>query len=302
MDLLAGKGVVITGAGRGLGRAYALDAAAHGAAVVVNDVDRDKADEVVAEIQAAGGKAVADAASVADWSAAEAMITRCVDAFGRIDGLVNNAGLFYVTPPWDDDEQRMRRLIEVNVLGTLFCATHALRRMKAQGGGSIVNITSGAHAGIPSMAAYGASKGAAASYTYSAAMDAAPFGVRVNAVSPIGTTRMGLAQDGGMSDELELTPEAERDLQTRRPRLVPPERVSPLVTFLLSDLSAGVTGQVIRLEDRQLGLVGHPVVLQPVEEREGWTPELVAEAFRTNFDSRLCPVGHGVADYRRPSS
>lgn len=298
MGVLDGKAVVITGAGRGLGRAYALDAARHGAAVVVNDIDEDTARAVVAEIEAAGGQAVADSHSVADWAAAEALVARCEEAFGAIDGLVNNAGLFYVGDPWDEEEQRLRRLIEVNVLGSLFCATHALRRMKARGQGSIVNVTSGAHAGIPRMAIYGASKGAVASYTYSAAMDAMAHGVRVNAVSPIGTTRMSMATaTGRVSDEVEWDADAEQALQGQRPRQVPPERVAPLVTYLLSDLAAGVTGQVVRLEDRQLGLFEHPILVDPVEERAEWTPELVAEAFRTAFKGRLRPVGHRAAAY-----
>src|SRR5581483_6486093 len=112
-ELLSGRGVVITGAGRGLGRAFALAAAAAGAGVVVNDVDIEQADEVVAEIEAAGGRAVAARGSVADWGQAEALIDECVQRFGAIDGLVNNAVAYtYYGHPWDEGEQQIREAVD----------------------------------------------------------------------------------------------------------------------------------------------------------------------------------------------
>src|SRR5207253_11354170 len=124
-----------------------------------------------------------------------------------------------------------------------FCGTHAIRRMLAQGGGTIINVSSGAHLGMRHMAAYGATKGGVASLTYTWALDLAPHGIRVNAISPIADTRMADA----------LGPRA------RRPGW-PPEHTAPLVSFLLSDPSRGISGQVIRLNGRQLGLIAHPAV------------------------------------------
>lgn len=294
MAVLDGKAVVVTGAGRGLGRAYALDAAAHGAAVVVNDIDRGPAEEVVREITAAGGRAMAAGGSVAEWSFAESLVQTCVSAYGKLDGLVNNAGLFYTIDPWEDSEARIRRLVEVNVLGTMYCGVHALRQMVAQRSGSLVNITSGAHAGISLMAAYGASKGAAASFTYSTAVDVAKHNVRVNAVSPIGATRMGTAIGGVMSDEAPESPAARRDGSALG---VAPETVAPLVTFLLSDLAHGITGQVVRMQDHSLSLFEHPIIVEPTLEQPHWTPESISAAFDSTLRARLRPVGMGAKTY-----
>lgn len=261
MGILDGRAVVITGAGRGLGRAFARHAAGAGAAVVVNDVDAEPAHETVTAIEAAGGTAVASVGSVADAGYARALISLCRNRFGRIDGLVNNAAVGYHAPPWeDDDAERTRALVETNVLGPLHCGTAAAKAMVAQGNGVLVNVTSGSMIGQRGAAAYSASKGAVASMTYSWAADLARHGVRVNAVSPIAWTRLMAADPNG------------------NPDAHPPERVAPLVTYLLSDLSAGVTGQVLRLADGHLHAVRQPAIIRPVLHRESWTPEEIAAA------------------------
>jgi NAD(P)-dependent dehydrogenase (short-subunit alcohol dehydrogenase family) len=261
MALLGGRAVVITGAGRGLGRAFARHAAASGAAVVVNDVDAEPARETVAAIEAAGGTAVPSIGSVTDADYARALIALCCKRFGKLDGLVNNAAIGYHARPWeDDDAERTRALVETNVLGPLHCGTAAAKVMIAQGNGVLVNVTSGSMIGQRGAAAYSASKGAVASMTYSWAADLARHGVRVNAVSPIAWTRLMAADPNG-------NPEAH-----------PPERVAPLVTYLLSDLSAGVTGQVLRLADGHLHAVRQPAIIRPVLHQDVWTPEEIAAA------------------------
>ena len=173
--VLDGKAVVITGAGRGLGQAFALHAATHGAAVVVNDLDAEPADEMV------------------DPSVATAAIQLCCKEFGRIDGLVDNAGMRYQSPIAEDDPARMRTLIETNVLATMYCGSAAAAALREQGSGSIVNVGSLAMVGRPTASAYSASKGAVASMTVAWAAELAEHGVRVNAICPVAHTRMSLA-------------------------------------------------------------------------------------------------------------
>ncbi len=122
---------------------------------------------------------------MSDWSEAEELIERCVDEFGALDGLVNNAGLYEMCRPEELDEGLLRRIIDVNLLGTAFCGAHAIRRMLAQGHGSIVNVTSGAQTGLPYLSAYGASKAGVAALIRSWAADLVGTGVRVNGLSPM---------------------------------------------------------------------------------------------------------------------
>jgi NAD(P)-dependent dehydrogenase (short-subunit alcohol dehydrogenase family) len=276
---LHGRSVVITGAGRGLGAAYAALAAREGAAVVVNDVDVEQAREVVAGIGAAGGRAVVDASDIATWDGAGALVAHCVDAFGAIDGLVNNAGIFRLAGPDDQDPDDFRAVIEVNLLGTAYCGLHAIRAMRGRGG-SVVNVTSGAHAGSADMGAYGASKGGVASLTYCWAVDLAGSGIRVNAVSPNAQTRMAEAFEKHLGE------------QAQRQNIgKPAEQNAPAVVYLLSDLSAAVHGQVVRIDGTELSLIRHPAVLGDGLRDPQWTVEAVAAAFDGDLAGCLQPLG-----------
>ncbi|MER7008684.1 SDR family oxidoreductase [Dactylosporangium sp. NPDC000555] len=277
---LDGKAVVVTGAGRGLGAAYARLAAAEGAAVVVNDVDADLAGAVVAEIRAAGGRAEAAAGSVATWEGAGAIIGACVDAFGAVDGLVNNAGIFGLAHPSEQDPADFRAILEVNVLGSAYCGLHAIRAMLPRGTGSIVNVTSGAHAGSAAMGAYGASKGAVASLTYCWAADLEGTGVRVNAVSPNAHTRMADVYEAYLGD-------AARGQNVDKS----PDRNAPAVVYLLSDASAGLHGQVVRLDGDELSMMAHPTVQGTGTHDPSWTVGAVAAAFAAGKVGPLSPVG-----------
>ena len=190
MGLLDGKKVVVTGAGRGIGAAIARLAAQEGASVVVNDLDLEPAKEVVADIESAGGQAVAQAADIVDWEGAGSVIDRCVVEFGGIDGLVANAGMFSMSLPAEQRPEDLRRMIEFNSLAVAYPGLHAIRHMEAQGSGSLVNVTSSSVGGLAAMGAYGASKGAVLSLTVGWALDLQPRGVRVNGLSPIAMTRM----------------------------------------------------------------------------------------------------------------
>jgi NAD(P)-dependent dehydrogenase (short-subunit alcohol dehydrogenase family) len=270
MSILEGKAVVITGAGRGLGRAYALHAAACGAAVVVNDIDGQPADEVVSLIEDAGGRAVTSVGSVADPTQAHTAIQRCLDEFGRIDGLVNNAGLRYQAPVWEDTPERMRELIDVNVLGSLYCGSAAARAMRDQGSGSIVNMASLAMVGQPTAATYSSSKGAVCSMTVAWAWDLAEHGVRVNGLFPLAHTRMALT-----------------DTKTPAPPEQTPDRIAPIVTYLLSDLSAAVTGQLIRFTAKKIHIVRQISAKEPVLRNDGWDVDDIAEAFDNHLHAVL---------------
>lgn len=282
MRMLEGKAVVITGSGRGIGAACAMGAAMQGASVVVNDVEADVAEESAAAIRAAGGTAHTCVADISDWEQAGMLIASCIDAYGRIDGLVNNAGAYHMSKAWDFDPVAARTLVEVNVLGTMNCAGRAVKAMVAQGSGSIVNVVSGAHMGIDSLGIYGATKGAVASMVYGWAVDLADTGVRINGLSPFGNTRMA-----------EATSAYRRSIGAldRKSSFQPAESNSPLVEYLLSDRAQGVNGQIVRIDSGEIQLYTHPALLVPPIYRESWTAEQIAEAFDSELRDRLVPCG-----------
>ncbi|TDV57546.1 NAD(P)-dependent dehydrogenase (short-subunit alcohol dehydrogenase family) [Actinophytocola oryzae] len=275
-----GRAVVVTGAGRGLGRAYARHLAESGASVVVNDVDAAEAAAVAAGITAAGGTATA---SDHDVSAdADGLVELCLSAYGRLDGLVNNAGLYHEALPWEEDPARMRRTVLVNVLGALNCQAAATRVMGE--GGAIVNASSGGMFGFPQVSTYAATKGALAALTYSSALDLDERGIRVNAVSPMAYTRM-TASALGRSSTLDSPPLA--GIEDR-----PPEAIAPLVTFLLSDLAAGITGQFLRFDGQKVSVVTTSAFTDhPNVTADEWTPQALAAAFDGPLAAGLQPYG-----------
>jgi NAD(P)-dependent dehydrogenase (short-subunit alcohol dehydrogenase family) len=282
MPLLEHRNVVVTGAGRGLGRSFAIAAAREGAGVVVNDVDGDVAQQVVDEIRGDGGRAVAAVASITEWDSAAEIVDGCVRAFGSIDGLVNNAVAYGFGHPWDQDPGEIRRQIEVNVVGALYCGAHAMRQMRRQRRGSIVNLTSNVMMGSVGMSTYGATKGALASVTFGWALELMGDNVRVNALAPGALTR-GNELAGAF----------------RRPNRAPdsPDLVAPAVVFLLSDLSASMTGQIVMLMGRRLGLISHSKVLEPVLEQDAWSAESIADAYERVYRPQFQPVGRAASTY-----
>lgn len=270
---LTGRAIVITGAARGLGLAYAKAAAAEGAAVVLNDVDGDELEAAAEEIRAAGGSAEAMAGSVADWSFAQRLVAGCVDRFGAIDGLVNNAGIFASSPPWETDEALSRRIVDVNLLGAIAVGTHALAAMVRQQSGSVVNTTSSALMGRPGLAVYGATKAALLSVTSSWAIDGREHGVRVNAFSPSARTRMTAGAPSGVGGQ------------------PPAEANAPVVTYLLSDHSAGVTGQAVQLERDRLIIFSPARLSEHAATVSSPTLAGIVEHFDPVLRANLQPVG-----------
>lgn len=292
MKLLEGKAIVITGAGSGLGAAYARHAAALGASVVVNDISAEGAQTTVDAIRAAGGTAVAHAGDVSSWAYAQSLVDACIDAFGAITGIVNNAGILRIAKILDLTEKDLRQMIEVNLIGTAACASHAARRMLAAGkGGSIVNVTSGSQAGDIALGAYSATKGGVASLTYSWAMELRGTGVRVNALSPLAETAMAAQNKALMSEQA-----ASREVHYAS--LPGPEVNAPVVSFLLSDAASAINGQVVRIAGKQLSFVTHPLIAEPVMEGD-WNDEAVQAAFAETLAGKQQPLGLGYA--RKPN-
>jgi len=206
----ANRVVVITGAGRGLGREYALAFARRGAAVVVNDLGTtlageggptsQPADEVVAEITKSGGRAVANYASVGTPEGARSIIAAALGEFGQIDTLVNNAGILDMKPFADVTLEGLQRHLAVHVVGSFLTCKAVWPHMVARKYGRIVNTVSGGIFGLPGLAEYGPAKGGVFAFTRSLALEALEHGIRVNAIAPQGSTRM--LQASGLSPEL----------------------------------------------------------------------------------------------------
>lgn len=253
---LAGRAILITGAGQGLGREYALAAARAGASVGVNDVDVKSAQETADDILQLGGDAVALGGSVADWDEAAGAVAGVISAFGAIDGIVANAAVMHMGAPWGETEEQLRRIVEVNVLGVQFSVGHALRAFVEAGrGGSVVTVVSGAQHGIAGMSAYGATKGAVNAMTVNWAVEGEPYGIRVNAVSPWALTKMTL-------DHLDRTHADPDSFPT-------PDAIAPLIVSLLSDRTEGITGRILRFDGRRISQ--YDTTLTTLGEEAAWS-------------------------------
>ncbi|WP_164155697.1 SDR family NAD(P)-dependent oxidoreductase [Sandarakinorhabdus rubra] len=259
MALLAGKVAIVTGGGRGLGRAHALALAAHGAAVVVNDLggpvtgggpdekQGGTADAVVAEIIAAGGRAVANRASVADWAGAESIISDAVAAFGRLDIVVNNAGINRPASLAALTEADYDLETAVHLKGTTAVVHHAAALWTREGrqeGRAIINTTSpvGVHP-MPDGGPYCAAKAGIAALTVVAAQELASLGVRANAIAPAARTRMVMASPS-VDQLMPKSDGFDRHL---------PDHVSPLVVYLASPLNR-FTGRIFGVEGPDVAL------------------------------------------------
>ena len=276
--LLEGKVAVVTGAGGGIGREHALALAREGARVVVNDLGSDRhgggrgaemADGVVAEIRAAGGEAVASYDTVATREGADGIVWTALSRFGRIDVLVNNAGILRDRTVLNLSDDDFDRVIDVHLRGTFLCTQAAARAMKVQGkGGRIVNTTSmSGLLGNFGQANYGAAKAGIYGFTRVCALELQKMGITVNAVAPIALTRM-------TSDLQMMKGATERDLG--------PQFIAPAVVFLASDLAAAITGQVIGVEGGRLFVyrMETSAGVQRDAARGPWTAAEIAAAWK----------------------
>ena len=241
---LAGKTVVVTGAGKGIGRAIAERFGAAGSSVVVNDVDAPSAEAVAAGIVEAGGAALAAGADVSDGEQVAAMFAATMETYGTVDVLVNNAGL--VSPMlhfFDADEAWWRRIIDVNLTGHFLCAHQAARIMAKNGGGSIINMSSGgATRAHRSFTAYDASKGGIEALTRAMAVDLGPYNIRVNALMP------GSIDTAGLDAE----ERAYRGVNIPAGRIGDPHDMTGPALFLASEESSYMTGDVLKIDGGML--------------------------------------------------
>jgi NAD(P)-dependent dehydrogenase (short-subunit alcohol dehydrogenase family) len=298
MGLLDGKIAIVTGGGRGLGRAHCLTLAGHGATVVVNDIGaglhgddtvETPADEVVAEITAAGGRAFANDVSVTDWDAVEKLVNGTVEQFGRLDIVVNNAGIIRDRMVFAMSEDEFDAVIAVHLKGTFAVTRHACAYWRAAAkhgapiAGRLINTTSGTGLfGTVGQANYGAAKAGIVSLTTIAALEMRRYGVTVNAISPLARTRMteGIA---AVSDAAAADGFDPRD----------PANASGLVAYLASDAASWLTGQVFRIDgNRVQRLRGWAIAAEYVgSPGQAVTAEELADAL---------PGVYGVAPTGRP--
>lgn len=285
--MLENKVALITGAGRGIGREMALMMAAHGARIVVNDPGvsldgKDETDgpanEVVRDIRASGGEAVADYGSVSDPAAARAMVARAVDTFGRIDVVVNNAGILRDVIFHKMTEEDWDSVIKVHLYGSFYVSRAAAEHFRKQESGTFVHMTSTSGlVGNPGQANYSAAKMGIVGLSKSLALDMAKFNVRSNCISPFAWSRM--------IGSIPNTPDQEERLKGLR--MLTPDKIAPVAVFLASDDSKEVNGQIFAVRGNEIFLMSQPRPLRSVHRSEGWTPETLRDhmlpALKTSF-------------------
>ena len=291
MGVLEDKVVVVTGAGRGVGRAVALDAARAGAAVVANDLGVSLegegdgtpiAEQVAEEIRASGGRAVANRDSVASWQGAQHIVEAALDAFGRIDGVVNNAGNLRDSLFHKMTEEEFDSVIAVHLKGSFNVSRAAAPHFKTQASGAYVHMTSTSGlVGNFGQANYSAAKLGIVGLSKSIALDMNRFGVRSNAVAPFAWTRM--------IDSIPTnTPEQQKRVEGLK-KLVP-KKIAPFVTALVSDAGVGVTGQIFGVRNNEIYLFSQPRPIRTAHTSDGWTPETIAERVFPMFASDFYPL------------
>lgn len=292
MGILDGKVVVVTGGGRGVGRGIALEAAREGARVVVNDLggapegggaDAAPAQAVADEIRAAGGEAVANVDSVATWEAAQRIVQCALDNFGRIDGVVNNAGvlkdaIFHKMTPEDFDT-----VLDVNLRGPFFVSRAAAPHFKDQAAGAFVHMTSSsALIGNLGQANYSAAKLGVVALSKSIALDMQRFNVSSNCIAPFAWTRMV----GTIPTD---TPEQQARVEGLKKMV--PERIAPLTVALLSDAGrTAVNGQIFGVRNNEIYFFSQNRPAITAHAEAGWTPASVVERVFPMMQASFFPL------------
>ncbi|WP_216901063.1 SDR family oxidoreductase [Nocardia alni] len=294
MDL-TGNVAIVTGSGQGLGLAYAKALAAAGAAVVVNDVVADNAEKAAADIAEAGGRAIAVPVAVGTADAAQTLVSRAVEEFGRLDTVVTNAGILRDKVLWNMADEDFDAVIHVHLRGTFTCVREAVRHFREAGHGGRV-VLAGSPAGQRGnfgQTNYAAAKAGIAAMARTWAMECARAGVTVNAIIPNAATAMtetipflapyveGLKKGGPFPSVVR-----------RAASFGTPEDVAGLVVFLASPASDGITGQCIGIGGDRLSLWSHPTEISSAFHDGGWSADDIAEAFTSTVGER--PETYGI--------
>ncbi|OZI42128.1 3-hydroxyacyl-CoA dehydrogenase [Bordetella genomosp. 5] len=286
--MMQGKVVVVTGAGGGIGRAVALALGAAGARVVVNDIgvaldgaggSGGPAAQVVAEIEAAGGQACANTDSVASYEGAHAIVQTAIERFGRVDGVVNNAGNLRDRVFHKMNEEEWRQVLDVHLNGSFYMSRAAAAHFREQEGGAFVHMTSTSGLiGNFGQANYAAAKLGIVALSKSIALDMARYHVRSNCIAPFAWSRMTSS----------IPAETEAELaRVEKLKKMEAGKVAPLVVYLLSDAAREVTAQIFAVRANEIMLMSQPRPLRTVHHADGWTPESIGEiampAMRKHF-------------------
>jgi NAD(P)-dependent dehydrogenase (short-subunit alcohol dehydrogenase family) len=289
--MLKGKVAVVTGAARGVGREVALLMARHGARVVVNDYggsevgtgsDRKPADEAVDEIRRAGGEAVANYDSVASMAGGQAIVKTALDAFGRVDIVVNNAGILRDRMIFNMTEEEWDAVIDTHLKGTFAVTRAAAPLMREQKSGRFINMTSTSGLiGNVGQANYAAAKLGIFGLTKATALDMARYNVTANCISPFAWTRM--------IGTIPTTTEAQK-ARVEKIKKLSPAHIAPVATFLASNAAKDITGQVFGVRGKEIMLFSHERPIMRVHHDEGWTAERLAEMFPGTLQHHLVPM------------
>lgn len=289
--MIRGKVAVVTGAGRGIGREIALLLAKEGAKVVVNDFggqgdgtggETKVADEVVQEIKKKGGEAVPNYEAVGTMETGKKIIQTAVDIFGRIDVLVNNAGILRDRMIFNMSEEEWDGVIAVHLKGTFACTRAAVPLMREQKSGRIVNFTSTSGLiGNVGQANYGAAKMGIVGFTKVVALDMARYNVTANCIAPFAWTRL----IGTIPTETE-----DQKKRVEKMKKMSPAHIAPLVAYLATDEAQYVSGQIFGVRGKEIFLFSQPRPVRSIHHAEGWTPERLAEMFKGTLGSSLIPL------------
>jgi NAD(P)-dependent dehydrogenase (short-subunit alcohol dehydrogenase family) len=277
LKALEGKSVVVTGAGGGIGRDFALAMAAAGAKILVNDIgtsvkgegrDAGPAQLVVNEIRQQGGTAVANTDSVADWESANRIVQSAVDSFGKIDVVVNNAGILRDRFFFNMSVEEWRAVIDVHLNGSFYVSRAAAPYFKSQNSGCYVHMTSTSGlVGNLGQVNYSAAKLGIVGLSKSIALDMAKYSVRSNCISPFAWSRM-IGSIPTETDEQRARVEKLKSMETAK--------IAPLALFLASDAAQDVTGQIFAVRANEIFLMSQSRPLRSVHRAEGWTAETIS--------------------------
>ena len=282
--ILDGKVVIVTGAGRGIGRGMAMSMADAGAKVIVNDLgaaadgqgdDSSPAKQVEDEIIAAGGEAAANYNSVAEWDSAHEIVQTAIDTFGRIDGLVNNAGILRDAIFHKMTEENFDVVLNVHLKGSFNMSRACAPHFRQQESGSIVHMTStSALIGNLGQANYMSAKLGIVGLSKSIALDMSRYKVRSNCISPFAWSRLF----GNVPSD---TPEQKARLEIIKQ--MTPEKIAPLAVALLGNAAEDVTGQVFAVRNNEIFLMSQSRPIRTAHTSDGWTPEAVSERVFPSF-------------------